>query len=477
MFEQINKLFGQMLIYGTGHILARLVTFLLLPLYTNVFTAEEYGVISLAYVFMGFMGIVLHYGLDVALMKKYVQTKNHERTAFFSSAYVSLVVSSVIIGILVILCKNTLSSFVLGGTSPKLMVYISWIILFDVLWSVPQLILRAEEKPAAFIAFSLLNVIATMILNLVFVLKLEFGIEGVLLSNLIISGSLFFLTLPIILRRISLKSVSSVHWKQMMLFGLPFLPAGIFSMIIEISDRYFLKWLTDMETVGLYSAGYKMGMLMMLVVMGFNMGWQPFFMKKGKDQKIVFARISTYILAILGFLWILLHLWVDDIVRLQLGGISFYGPAFWSSTGIVSVIALGYLFHGAYILQMPGMFLQEKTKFLMMIRGVGALTNILLNLLLIPLYGAMGAAWSTCASFAVMAIMIFIMNRKIFPINYEWGRIIHIIVLMTIIYLLSNCLVLTKINKMILSAVFPISLILSGFMTKGERQRLQNVFR
>ena len=126
---------------------------------------------------------------------------------------------------------------------------------------------------------------------------------------------------------------------------------------------------------------------------------------------------------------------------------------------------------------MPGMFLQEKTKFLMMIRGVGALTNILLNLLLIPLYGAMGAAWSTCASFAVMAIMIFIMNRKIFPINYEWGRIVHIIVLMTIIYLLSNCLVLTKINKMILSAVFPISLILSGFMTKGERQRLQNVFR
>ena len=477
MFEQIKKLLGQKLIYGTGHILARLVTFLLLPLYTNIFTAAEYGVISLAYVFMGFMGIVLHYGLDAALMKKYVQTRDHEQTAFLSSAYISLVVSSLIFGILVTLSKNTLSLFVLGSAYPKLMVYIGWIILCDVLWSVPQLILRAEEKPAAFISFSLLNVIATMILNLVFVLKLGLGIEGVLLSNLIVSGSLFFLTLPIILRRISLKSVSSVHWKQMMSFGLPFLPAGIFSMLIEIADRYFLKWLTDMETVGLYSAGYKMGVLMMLVVMGFNMGWQPFFLKQGKDQKIVFARISTYVLAILGFLWILLHLWVDDIVRLQFGGISFYGPAFWSSTGIVSVIALGYWFHGAYVLQMPGLFLQEKSKFLMMIRGIGALTNILLNLLLIPLYGAMGAAWATCASFATMAIMIFIMNRRMFPIQYEWGRIIRIIALMTIIYILSNSLILTNINKLILSAVFPILLILSGFMTKGERQRFKNVFK
>ncbi len=457
--------------------MAKLVTFLLLPLYTNVFTAEEYGVISLAYVFMGFMGVVLHYGLDIALMKKYVQTKDEEQTSFFSSAYVSLVLTSLIFAICVSLGSDFLAPIILDGNCPKLIVYIGWIIFCDILWSVPQLILRAEEKPTKYTAFSLTNVIATMTLNLVFVLVMKLGIEGVLLSNLIVSGSLLIMTFPIVLKRISLQHISGKHWKTLMTFGLPFLPAGIFSMLIEIADRYFLEWLTDLETVGLYSAGYKMGVLMMLVVMGFNMGWQPFFLKQDKDQKIVFARISTYVLAILGFLWILLHLWVDDIVRLQLGGISFYGPAFWSSTGIVSVIALGYWFHGAYVLQMPGMFLQEKSKFLMMIRGVGALINILLNLLLIPLYGAMGAAWATCASFAAMAIMIFIMNRRMFPIQYEWSRIIRIIALMTIVYILSEILVLTNINKLILSSIFPILLVLSGFMTKSERQRLQNVYK
>ena len=120
MFEQIKKLSGQTLIYGTGHIMARLVTFLLLPLYTNVFTAEEYGVISLAYVFMGFMGVVLHYGLDVALMKKYVQTKDEERTSFFSSAYVSLALTSLIFAICVSMGSDFLAPVILDGNYHKI---------------------------------------------------------------------------------------------------------------------------------------------------------------------------------------------------------------------------------------------------------------------------------------------------------------------------------------------------------------------
>ena len=457
--------------------MARMVTFLLLPLYTNVFTAEEYGVISLAYVFMGFMGVVLHYGLDVALMKQYVQTKNEEKTLFFSSAYVSLVVTSLLFAIVVSFNQNALAPIILDSNYPRLILLIAWILFCDVLWSVPQLILRAEEKPTKYIALSLTNVIATMALNLVFVLVLKMGIEGVLLSNLIVSGGLLIISLPIVLKRFSIKHVSGKHWQRLMTFGLPFLPAGIFSMLMEIADRYLLKWLTNMETVGLYSAGYKIGMLMMLAVMGFNMGWQPFFLKAGADQKIVFARITTYVLAILGFLWLLLYIWVDDIVRINIGGISFYGEAFWPSTTIVPIIALGYWFHGAYVLQVPGMYLQEKSKFLMMIRGVGALTNVMLNLLLIPLYGAMGAAWATCASFAAMAFMIFFMNLQSFPMEYEWGRITRVIISIMLVFAMGFTMQDNWVNKLILSMAFPVILYFTGFMTSGERLRLKRVFK
>ena len=131
-------------------------------------------------------------------------------------------------------------------------------------------------------------------------------------------------------------------------FGLPFLPAGIFSMTLELSDRYILRYLTDLNTVGLYNAGYKLGMLMMLVVMGFNMAWQPYFLKKEKSETEYIAKITTLIAAILGLLWILLIVWVEDIVRFQIGSFSFFGSQYWSSTQIVPIIALAYIFHATY---------------------------------------------------------------------------------------------------------------------------------
>ena len=103
MQKEIINLSKNTLIYGLGHILARIITFLLLPLYTNIFTPEEYGVISLAYVFMGFMSVVMHYGLDAALMKRYVESDLEQKTIHFSSAWISFLITSIGFAILITL--------------------------------------------------------------------------------------------------------------------------------------------------------------------------------------------------------------------------------------------------------------------------------------------------------------------------------------------------------------------------------------
>ena len=82
-----------------------------------------------------------------------------------------------------------------------------------------------------------------MIFNIVFVIKWELGIEGVLLANLMVSGIIFILSLPIIIKRIQLYQIKSNVMKDIVKFGLPFLPAGIFTMIMELSNRYILNWL------------------------------------------------------------------------------------------------------------------------------------------------------------------------------------------------------------------------------------------
>ena len=208
MIKEIKALTFNTLIYGAGHILARIVTFLLLPLYTNVFNPNDYGVISLAYTFMGFMSVVLHYGLDAALLKRYVQSDVSEKTGYLTSAWFSFLVTSIGFGLLITLFRSWLGPTILGSTDNRLMTLVGWIIALDIMWSIPQLIFRAEEKPYIYITNSLLNVLGSLTLNLWFVLKLGMGIYGVLLSNFIVSGSLFLLTLPSILTRIKLSEIS-----------------------------------------------------------------------------------------------------------------------------------------------------------------------------------------------------------------------------------------------------------------------------
>ena len=470
----LKTLVRQSFIYGFGHILARLVTFLLLPLYTNILSQTEFGVISLIYTFLGFMTVILHYGLDASLLKYYVSAEHEEKTAILSNAYLSFVLTSFLFSAGLILFRYQVSSFLFGETLPNIVMMVAVILFFDVLWAIHGLILRAEEKSVAFVSMSLFNVCLTLGLNIYFVVYLHEGVMGVVKSNLIMSVFLFVCTFPVIFSHISFHTLSKAKWKKMIRFGIPFLPSGIFAMIMELADRYILKYMTDMETVGLYSAGYKLGMLMLLLVMGFNMGWQPFFLKtkKGEDRKKLFTQITTYVLATVGFVWVLLIIWIENIVQLNIGGTTLFGHKYWESIVFVPWVALGYFFFASYSLQLPGVFLTERTKWIATVRAIGAGMNIGLNIILIHYIGAIGAAIATCLSFLGMSVALYIINKKIYPMHYEWLRLFRIIVFMGVAFFVLHAYDLSMIGKLILSVSYPTGLFLTGFLNQGERQRI-----
>ena len=162
--------------------------------------------------------------------------------------------------------------------------------------------------------------------------------------------------------------------------------------------------------MGLYNAGYKLGMIMMLVVVGFNMAWQPFFLRKDPKERDYIVKTTTIVISILGFLWILLLIWSENLVKVQLWNYTFIGEQFWASTSIVPIIALAFIFHALYLLQLPGVYLLEKSGWIAFARGIGATLNISLNFLLIPIYGIMGAAVATCISYLLIAIIFYMIN-------------------------------------------------------------------
>ena len=470
----IKTLGKQSLIYGIGTILTRIVTFLLLPLYTNIFTTEEYGIVSLAYAFTGFVMIAYRYGMDSALMKYYIDAEGKDKKTYFTTIFSIQTLTSLIFSLFLFLAAGFFAPIFLGGAYARLMQLVAIILFFDALWMLPMLILRANEKPRQYILLSLLNVLLLMGFNIYFVAYKEMGITGVLIGNIIASGGLLFATLPIIIKNFRFKTISRPALREVLKFGLPFFPAGIFTMIMELSDRYLLDWLADTSAVGLYSAGNKLGMFGLLLVMGFNMGWTPYFLKTGKnnDAPQTFARISTYFLGLVGFFIVIISIWISEVVQIRISNTTFFGEEFWSSMQVVPIILLGYYFFGLYVLQLPGVFMTKKTKWVPLFRGTGAALTIVVNILLIPIFGIVGAASAKAIAFFGMSLSIFLFNQKHYPIPYLWRGIFFPIIFLLVIILVPMGLGL----KIFVSILYPVLWIIL-IANHSDRKRLIGVFK
>ncbi len=469
----IKTLGKQALVYGFGTIIARLVTFLLLPLYTNIFTQEEYGVVALAYAFMGFIMIVYRYGMDTALMKFYVDSEGQDRHHYFTTIFSIQILTSVVFSGLLFLFAGSVSPFLLGTENRIFMILIAAIVFFDALWMLPLIVLRAEEKPFSYILLSIANVVLLMVLNIILVIFMKLGVKGVLIGNLVASCGLFLMTIPIIFQRFKLQYLKRKFLKEVLRFGLPFFPAGVFTMMMELADRYMLEWFTDTATVGLYSAGYKLGMIGLLLVMAFNMGWTPYFLKRGKEPgaKKEFARIATIFLGGVGFLILLVSLWVDALVQLQIGNYTFFGKEFWGSTTIVPIILIGYYFFGTYVLQLPSVFLSKQTDWVPIFRGLGALTLIIICLLVIKRFNIIGVAWAKAAAFGVMSLSVWLKTKSKYRIPYYWLGILFPVLYLIIAINISGTLPV----KIFLSCAYPIIWILF-IINKEDRDKLFHLF-
>ena len=196
-------------------------------------------------------------------------------------------------------------------------------------------------------------------------------------------------------------------------------------MILDLSDRWFLEYFTDIETVGLYGVGYKLAAIMLIFVLAFNTAWQPFFLQQRKERNApaMFAKITIYAIGGLACCWLFFSLWMDQIVQIQIHGKYLIGAEFWSGIGITPLIMLAYFFQALYLLQLPGIYILEKTKWAPVFRGLGAATNIILNIIFIPKFGLTGAAVATVLAYLVMAVAIWFYNRKHYPIAYNWWKI------------------------------------------------------
>jgi O-antigen/teichoic acid export membrane protein len=430
MLEKLKSLSKQTLIYGTSTIIGRFLNFILVPFYTNIFPPSEYGIVSVVFAYIAFLNIFYTLGFESGYFRFASLGELGDEKLNFSLPYNTIAVNSAFLSILILIFSSQINS--LAGfkeNNVEIVRYASLILFFDALSIIPFAYLRLKNKAGKFAAIKLINVSVNVTLNIVLIMVFKMGLVAVFISNLAASCLTFIILLPIVINNYTIHGHKEL-FKELVKFSLPYLPAGLSAIIVQVIYIPIIQALTDIQSVGIYNANYKMGIFMLLVVSMFDYAWRPFFLNSAKEPnaKQLFSKVLTYFVAASSILIIILTLFIEDIIRIPLPFKGFLiGQKYWGGVYIVPVILLSYLFYGIYINLMPGIYIEKKTKYLPYITGFAGILNIAVCFIFIPLWGLIGAAIATLLSYISMAVSIYFVTQKFYPIKYETPKVLYVI--------------------------------------------------
>jgi len=482
MREKIRELTKDTAIYGISTIVGRFLGFLLVPFYTHFISPGAMGVYTNIYAYLAFLNIVFIYGMDAAFMKYSSLAGPNEKKDVFSTAYLSVVVTTLLLTAALFLLRHPFIRMMeVPGHYARLVYYTVFILLFDTLALIPFANLRLERKAKKFAIIKLGNILLNLALNLLFFIQFHMGIEAIFAANLIASAATFLALLPEIRARLTFH-IQGPLFRRLLRFGLPYLPASLASIMIQVIDRPIVLAKTNLETLGLYQTGHKLGIFMMLVVSMFQYAWQPFFLNNAREKnaKEIFAKVMTIFVAAASLLWVVISLFIDMAAGWEFSpGRSIIEKSFLPGLVVVPVILLAYLFNGIYVNLWAGLYIQEKTKYFPLVTGAGALVNVAVNLLLIPKLGIMGAALAILASYMTMSALLQYFSQKFYPIAYEYAKLAKILSVVFLtgaaFYYLHFCVGLELWHRFILLAAFLAAFFALRIVKKEDLRRLRNL--
>ncbi len=460
----IKRLAGQTAIYGIPSVLGRVLSYLLVPLYTYVFHSGDYGTVAVFYAYTSFLMVILTYGMETTFFRFNEHEKEKEKV--YSTGMISLLISSIIFLVLGLSFSKDVARWIEYPAHPEYVRWFAWILALDAISAIPFAHLRAINRPIRFAWVKMTNISINIGLNLFFLLlcpfilshypenvlgrfitsvyKPNWGIEYIFISNLVASSITIIMLLPEIL---SVKwKIHPDLWKKMLFYAFPLLFAGMAGIVNETFDRLLLRYLLpkDIATsqVGIYAACYKISILMTIFIQAYRYAAEPFFFAqaKEKDAKEVYAKIMDYFIIIVSLIFLITMLYLDDFIMPLL----VRRKEYWEGKGVIPVLMMANLFLGVYYNLSIWYKLTAKTVWGAWLSLIGAIITLVLNFWWIPLssdhliYGYYGSAWATFICYGAMMILSYLIGQKYFPVKYNLVKFAGYLGLSVLLFALSS---------------------------------------
>lgn len=439
--------------YGLSSILARFLNYLLTPYLVGILATASYGEMSLVYACIPFLNVVFTYGMETTYFR--FSNKDEDNRKVFSTGSLSLLFSTLLLTAILLIGRDFFADVLRLQDHPEFLTWAAWIIALDTITTLPYAKLRNDGRPRKYAFIRVLGILINIAFVFFFYSILpgiakndpssflaswydpNLGAGYVIIANLIQSAITLVLLAPEFL---SMKfEWDKKLWRQMMFYSLPIMVAGFGGMINETFDRIMLNWLAPVGSaeaakvqVGIYSACYKLSILITLFIQAFRLGAEPFFFQqaKGEDAPKTYARVMNYFVLTICVMFLMVMLFLDVW--------KYFIPSrvMWEGLKVVPILLLANMSLGVYYNLSIWYKLSHSTKPGAIITFIGAGITILINFFFIPHFGYVACAWATLACYASMMFISYFWGQKVYPVPYNVSRVARFFGVMLLVYAL-----------------------------------------
>jgi len=446
--SKIKSLAGDTIIYGASTILGRLLNWLLMPFYTHLLPMEEFGVVSNLYAYISYFLILLTFGFETGFFRFANQQNGNVVLKTLSGIITSW---SCLFVVFFWVFKTPIQSW-LGEDliTEEFIFYTAVIVALDAIISIPFADLRFRRRSKTYAGLRFLQVVITVFFNVFFLVicpKLismgldipdfifseENKVRYVFISNLISSGTIALILSPLLVKGPFIFDKGIL--KDTFLYSYPIVIVGLFGMVIQNIEKILMPYLLEdgMRQLAIYSANFKIGVLMALFIQSYRLAFEPFFFKEGRDKasKELYAKILKYFV-IFGMVIFVGILQFMDIINM------IFPVQYEEGNSIIPYVLLGQLMFGVYYSLSLWYKLTDKTHYGAFISGLGACLVLIGNVLSVPAFGYIGAAISSLIAFTLMAVTSYLIGQKHYFIPYPVKSIVKHICIGIIVVIASK---------------------------------------
>ena len=430
---KLKTIFKDTAIYGLSSIVGRFLNYLLVPLYTAQLSAASggYGIITNIYAYVALMLVLLTFGMETTYFR-FTNKTHTDSNVVYSTTLITVGSVALVFAAVVLLLLSPVSQLMGYGDHPEYVGVMAVTVAIDAFLCIPFAHLRQQKKAIKFAALKLLNIVVSILLNLVYFYWMDgkdvgyaFYINLVCTVMLAVCLVTEYTGFPWVLDRKLLRTMLSYSW--------PILVLGIAGILNQTADKMLFPYIYEgsdkLEQLGIYGACSKIAMIMAMITQAFRFAYEPivFAGVKDKDQHEMYAQAMKYfiIFTLLAFLIVVGYM---DILKYIVRR-----PEYWVGLDVVPIVMAAEIMMGIYFNLSFWYKIIDKTIWGAVFSGIGCAVLLLVNILFVPKYGYMACAWGGFAGYGVAMLTSYFVGQKYYPLKYPLKDIAAYVVMAVVL--------------------------------------------